>query len=216
MCLKHSNRKFTRTLCCITWWHALKETINVCLTHARGRASSHAAATRGRSTPADSWSGRKHERCDGPGCMLPPEASIKDGIPWGRRRRANPETQLSASRPSVAHVNRRANTTEECVQLEANTHARTFLHVETFVVALHRITGNIAKGGQIAAPRTETYNSWRASDALKITRLPLSTGPFWGGPSTRAPHHISVPSSLGIPCPWYRGGSMVTAAGSPL
>lgn len=34
----------------------------------------------------------------------------------------------------------------------------------------------------------------RARDALKITRLPLSTGPFLGGPSTRAPHHVSAPS----------------------
>lgn len=42
----------------------------------------------------------------------------------------------------------------------------------------------------------ETYNlETSRSDALKITRLPLSRSPFWGGPSTRAQHHISNPSS---------------------
>lgn len=52
-----------------------------------------------------------------------------------RRRRADPgppETQLSAARPCVAHVDGRANTTQECVQLQANTHARSFLHVAPF------------------------------------------------------------------------------------
>lgn len=50
-------------------------------------------------------------------------------------------------------------------------------------------------------PLSETYNWKRASDALKITRLALSTGPFWGGPNTRAQHHISALSScLGISC----------------
>lgn len=38
---------------------------------------------------------------------------------------------------------------------------------------------------QLLRPRTETYNWTPASDALKITRLAHSTGPFWGGPSQR-------------------------------
>lgn len=67
--------------------------------------------------------------------------------------------------------------------------------------------------GHVAAPPTKTQIWRRASDALKITRLPLSTGPFWGGPNTRVQHHISASSScLGISCSQYRRCSSVATS----
>lgn len=50
------------------------------------------------------------------------------------------------------HVDGRANTTQEFVQLQANTHARTFLYVVIFGRFLSPFFRIIGNRGQIAAP----------------------------------------------------------------
>jgi len=196
--------------------------------HVWWSVSWRAAAARGRSALTCCWvQGGNKRGAMNLGWMQPPGQHQYKRVEHLTERRRRSRGGAWGTRDELTH---RGNVCT--LQATAHTRVRALGHYSVlrflvvilsyiFLKSSDRIIGNTGEGGGgVTSLRClmETYKWRRASDALKITRLPLSAGPFWGGPNTRAQLRISAPSScLGISCSWYRGCAAwpVATAGYP-